>query len=73
MDGCRSTGESPSDQRLDDGMAMVFEGDVLKSPLEIVGYPRFEVQLTSDKPKAMLFAQLSDVAPDGAVPVFLME
>jgi len=54
-------------RQINDGMAMVFEGDVLKSPLEIVGYPRFEVQLTSDKPKAMLFAQLSDVAPDGAV------
>ncbi|MGE7834974.1 CocE/NonD family hydrolase [Viridibacillus arvi] len=65
--GAGVPGESPSDQRLDDGMAMVFEGDVLENPLEIVGYPRFEVQITSDKPKAMLFAQLSDVAPDGSV------
>lgn len=65
--GAGVPGESPSDQRLDDGMAMVFEGEVLESPLEIVGYPRFEIHLTSDKPKAMLFAQLSDVAPDGAV------
>lgn len=65
--GAGVLGESPADQRLDDGMAMVFEGEVLENPLEIVGYPRFEVELTSDKPKAMLFAQLSDVAPDGAV------
>lgn len=65
--GAGVLGESPSDQRLDDGMAMVFESDNLENPLEIVGYPRFEVQLSSDKPKAMLFAQVSDVAPDGAV------
>ncbi|KOS63601.1 CocE/NonD family hydrolase [Lysinibacillus agricola] len=65
--GAGVIGESPADQRLDDGMARVFESEVLETPLEIVGYPRFEVELMSDKSKAMLFAQLSDVAPDGAV------
>lgn len=65
--GAGVLGESPADQRLDDGMAMVFESDILKDSLEIVGYPKFEVELSSDKPHAMLFAQLSDVAPDGAV------
>ncbi|MEA0563098.1 CocE/NonD family hydrolase [Lysinibacillus irui] len=65
--GAGVLGESPADQRLDDGMAMVFESDILKDSLEIVGYPKFDVELSSDKPHAMLFAQLSDVAPDGAV------
>lgn len=65
--GAGVIGESPTDQRLDDGMAMIFESEVLEKPLEIVGYPRLEVELMSDKSKAMLFAQLSDVAPDGAV------
>ncbi|WP_285398152.1 CocE/NonD family hydrolase [Lysinibacillus sp. fls2-241-R2A-57] len=65
--GAGVIGESPTDQRLDDGMAMIFESEVLEKPLEIVGYPRFEVELMSDKSKAMLFAQLSDVAQDGAV------
>lgn len=65
--GAGVLGESPADQRLDDGMAMVFETDRLEKALEIVGYPKFEVELMSDKPHAMLFAQLSDVAPDGAV------
>lgn len=65
--GAGVLGESPADQRVDDGMAMVFETDVLEEAIEILGYPRFEVELTSDKPKAMLFAQLSDVAPNGAV------
>lgn len=61
------SGESPSDQRLDDGMARVFDSEVLSEPLEILGYPRFEVELSSDKPSAILYARLSDVAPDGAV------
>lgn len=65
--GAGVPGESPSDQRLDDGMAVVFETDVLGEDLEIVGYPKFEVELASDKKKAMLFAQLSDVDEDGAV------
>lgn len=65
--GAAVLGESPADQRVDDGMAMVFESDVLEEPLRILGYPRFEVELSSDVPKAMLFAQISDVEPDGAV------
>lgn len=65
--GAGVLGESPSDQRIDDGMAMIFETDVLKEELEIVGYPRFEVELSSDKPIAKLFAQLSDVDELGNV------
>jgi len=34
--------------------------------LEILGYPRLEIKLSSDKPHAMLFASLLDVAPDGS-------
>lgn len=65
--GAGVPGESPSDQRLDDGMAMVFETESLSQPFEIFGYPHFEVDFSSDKEAAMLFAQLSDVAPDGSV------
>lgn len=65
--GAGVLGESPADQRVDDGMAMTFESDVLSEPFEILGYPRFEVELSSDKPKAMLYAAVSDVEPDGAV------
>lgn len=65
--GAGVPGESPADQRLDDGMALVFDSEPLHEDLEIVGYPRLEIQLSSDKPQAMLFAQLSDVHPNGAV------
>ena len=64
--GAGVPGENPADQRIDDGMAMVFESDVLNEDYEILGYPHFEVELSSDKAKAMLFAQISDVSPDGA-------
>lgn len=65
--GAGVLGESPSDQRVDDGMAVVFDSDVLQEDIEIVGYPRFEVELSSDKKNAMLFAQLSDIDEEGAV------
>ena len=65
--GAGVPGENPPDQRLDDGQAMVFDSEVLEEPLEIFGHPRLEAELSSDRPAAMLFAQLSDVAPDGSV------
>ena len=65
--GAGVPGETAPDQRFDDGQAMVFDGEPLEAPLEIFGYPSFEVELSSDKPAAMLYAQLSDVAPDGSV------
>ncbi len=65
--GAGVLGESPADQRIDDGMAMTFESSILDDSFEIVGYPRFEVELSSDKPKAMLYAAISDVDSDGSV------
>lgn len=65
--GAAVLGESPCDQRLDNGMSMVFDGEILEEPLEILGYPRIEVELSSDKPNAMLYASICDVSPDGAV------
>ncbi|MDR1966646.1 MAG: CocE/NonD family hydrolase [Synergistaceae bacterium] len=64
--GAGVPGESPGDQRMDDGMAMVFDSEILPDDVEIFGYPRLEVELSSDKPCAMLFAQISDISPDGA-------
>ena len=59
-------GESPADMRVDDGMAMVFDSDILEEEVEILGYPEFEVEFTCDKPNAFMYAQLSDIHPDGA-------
>ena len=65
--GAGVLGESPADQRADDGMAMVFDSEILDEPVALFGFPSVTVDLRSDTPSAMLFAQLSDVAPDGAV------
>ncbi len=32
--------------RVDDGMAMVFDSDILEEEVEILGYPEFEVEFT---------------------------
>ncbi len=64
--GAAVLGESPCDQRIDNGMSMVFDGGVLTEEFEILGFPYFEVELSSDKPNAMIYASICDVSPDGA-------
>lgn len=55
----------PSDQREEDGGALVFDSRPLEKDLEILGAPELEITINSDKPMAMLAARLSDVAPNG--------
>jgi len=55
----------PGDQREEDGGALVFETDPLKEPMEILGPPVADLELSSDKPAAMIAVRLSDVLPDG--------
>lgn len=64
--GAGVPGESPGDQRIDNGLSMTFDSEILEEELEIFGYPKVEVKLSSDKPNAMIYASLCDVAPDGA-------
>ncbi|MGC6387362.1 CocE/NonD family hydrolase [Ewingella sp. S1.OA.A_B6] len=65
--GAGVLGETPPDQRVDDGNAEIFDGEPLAEPLSIFGFPEFTVELSSDKPAAMLYVRLSDVSPEGAV------
>ena len=60
-----SGGEQPGDQRRDDGQSVVFDTAPLDEVLGIAGAPVLEVELTSDRPQALLVARLCDVAPDG--------
>jgi putative CocE/NonD family hydrolase len=59
-------GESPADQRHDDGFSLTFDSAPLEERLEILGAPEIEIALSSDKPVAQLCARLCDVAPDGS-------
>lgn len=55
----------PRDQREEDGGALVFDSEPLSSPLGLLGAPRVELTLRSDKPIALVAIRLSEVAPDG--------
>jgi uncharacterized protein len=55
----------PSDQREEDGGALVFESRTLSEPIEIFGLPRVVLEVEADKPVGMLAVRLSDVAPNG--------
>ena len=55
----------PSDQREEDGGALVFDTPPLPEDMEILGAPLLKIRLSSNKPVAMLAARISDVAPNG--------
>jgi uncharacterized protein len=59
-------GELPGDQRPDDGRSVCFDTAPLEQRVEIFGAPVVTLELSSDKPSAMIAARLEDVAPDGA-------
>ncbi|WP_067970084.1 CocE/NonD family hydrolase [Nocardiopsis trehalosi] len=56
----------PYDQREEDGGSIVFDSDELTERLEILGAPTVRLELSVDRPVAMVAARLSDVAPDGS-------
>ncbi len=63
-----SGGEGPEfqmDQRADDALSLCFDSEPLTEPLEILGQPVLSVELSSDRPQAMLAVRLCEVAPDG--------
>jgi putative CocE/NonD family hydrolase len=55
----------PTDQREDDGGSLVFVSEPLTETVEILGAPAVHVQVSANKPQALLAARLNDVAPDG--------
>jgi putative CocE/NonD family hydrolase len=63
--GAGVPGENPTDQRLDDGGALVFETPALEREISILGAPILRLALSADAPVAQLVARLSDAAPDG--------
>ncbi len=63
--GMGSEGETPLDQRADDGRSLVFDSAPLERDVEILGMPVAVLRLASDQPLAMLAVRVNDVAPDG--------
>jgi len=59
------TTDLPSDQREEDGGCLIFDTLPLEKDLEILGSPRLELELSSNKPIATVAVRISDVAPNG--------
>ena len=58
--------EMPGDQRADDALSMVWEGDTLAQDCAISGAPHVALRLMSDKPLGQIAVRLCHVHPDGA-------
>ncbi|HZO23009.1 MAG TPA: CocE/NonD family hydrolase [Steroidobacteraceae bacterium] len=63
--GC--PGEQATDQRLDDGGALVFDTATLNEEVAVLGTPVLRLRVAADVPVAQLAVRLSDVAPDEQV------
>lgn len=57
----------PSDQRKEAGGSLVFDTDPLKRPLEFMGAPVVNLDISADKSNALTAVTLSEVLPDGAI------
>ncbi|MGW0534794.1 CocE/NonD family hydrolase [Streptomyces sp. NPDC003032] len=55
----------PYDQREEDGGSLVFDSPELTEPVEILGSPAVDLDLSVSEPVATVAARISDVAPDG--------
>ncbi len=59
--------DQPEDQRQEAGGSLIFDSAPLSKPLEFLGAPVVELDIASDRPKALVAATLSEVLPDGRV------
>ncbi len=55
----------PSDQREENGGALIFDSEPLEASLDLLGAPEADLTLAADQPVAMVAVRLIDVAPDG--------
>jgi uncharacterized protein len=60
------TSDDPDDQRADDGMSLTFDSAPLAADMHILGFPRAVLELSSDRPVALVCVRLCEVFPDGA-------
>ena len=58
-------GDLPGDQALDSFGSLEFDSAALAAQTEILGHARVVLEVTADRPVAIVTARLIDVAPDG--------
>jgi hypothetical protein len=59
-------GDWPGEQREEDERSLAFDLDPLDQRLELLGFPEVVLELSVDRPKALVAVRLCDVAPDGS-------
>lgn len=64
--------ELPDNQLADDELSTCIDSTVLGETLEIVGAPKIDLTLTSDKPKGIIAVRLCDLRPDGTSALITM-
>ena len=64
--GFGAPGETPLDQRGDDGCSLTFDSAPLRERMEILGAPLATLEVAADQPVAVIAVRLNDVAPGGA-------
>ncbi|MDA3869455.1 MAG: CocE/NonD family hydrolase [Gammaproteobacteria bacterium] len=62
-----ATPDLPHDQREEDGGALIFTTEPLTQDLEMLGAAVLELELSADRPVAMIAVRLSDMQPDNKV------
>lgn len=65
--GAGCPGEHPTDQRLDDGGALLFDTASLQSEFSVLGAPVLHLRVAADARVAQLAVRLCDIAPDERV------
>jgi len=60
-------GNVPPDQQPMDDNSLVYDSAPLEAPLEILGFPRALLRVSSDATRANWVVRISDVSPDGQV------
>lgn len=55
----------PSDQREEDALSLTFDSAPITERLELLGRPRVALELSCDRPSALVAVRLCDVDPDG--------
>ena len=56
----------PGDQRMEDGASICWDFEPLAERLELLGHAVAELQLSAERPGALVAVRLCDVAPDGS-------
>jgi predicted acyl esterase len=64
--GFGAPGETPLDQRGDDGCSLTFDSAPLRERMEILGAPVATLEVATDQPVALIAVRLNDIAPGGA-------